>query len=695
MTSRYLGLVVVVLGALTFSACGGSGSSTTPPPPPPATYTIGGTVTGLSGTGLVLQDNSGDNLTVVASATTFTFATKITSGGAYAVTVLTQPSSPAQTCTVTSGSGTATANVTTVQVACVTATFTVGGTVTGLSGTGLVLQNNGADNLTITANGAFTFATAIVSGGAYSVTVLTQPSAEMCTVTGGSGTVSANVTSVAVACGPPLGDTIGGTISGLSGSGLVLQDNATDNLSITTNGTFTFGTGIAGGGAYAVTVLTQPKNPAQTCTVTGGSGTANANVTTVQVGCVNTTAPAWAWMDGANVINQNGVYGTLGMGAAGNTPGARAGATSWTDAAGDLWLFGGFNSSVFNDLWKYSGGQWTWVSGNTNPQGVYGTLGTAGTGNVPGARAGSVSWIDATGNLWLFGGNDGTGDWFNDLWKFSAGEWTWESGANTANQLGTYGTLGVAASANVPGARWEDVSWIDPAGNFWLFGGNGFDSAGTFGSLNDLWKYSGGQWTWMSGANVVGQAGVYGTLGVAAPSNVPGARNSGTAWADAGGALWLFGGFPVRNDLWRYSSGQWTWMSGSSTGNGTPTYGTLGIADPGNVPGARWGATGWIDAAGNLWLFGGDGISSFGTGGLNDLWRYSAGEWTWMGGTNLNNQPGIYGTEGTAAANNLPGARWGGSGWIDPSGNFWVFGGSGVDSAASFGDLNDLWEYQQ
>src|SRR3954453_5742796 len=54
--------------------------------------------------------------------------------------------------------------------------FTIGGNVAGLAGTGLVLQNNGADNLSVTASGTFTFATAVKSGAAYAVTVLTQPS---------------------------------------------------------------------------------------------------------------------------------------------------------------------------------------------------------------------------------------------------------------------------------------------------------------------------------------------------------------------------------------------------------------------------------------------------------------------------------------------------------------------------------------
>ena len=253
------------------------------------TYTIGGMVSGLSGSGLVLQDNGGNNLPVTANGS-FAFTTAINRGAAYKVTVLTQPSSPAQTCVVTNGSGTATANVTNVAVACTTTTvtYTIGGMVSGLSGSGLVLQDNGGNNLAVTANGTFTFTTAINSGAAYKVTVLTQPSspAQTCAVTNGSGTATANVTNVAVACTTtPVTYTIGGTVSGLTGTGLVLQNNGGNNLSVSANGSFTFTTAVNSGGAYDVTVLTQPSSPAETCTVTNGSGTATANVTNADVAC--------------------------------------------------------------------------------------------------------------------------------------------------------------------------------------------------------------------------------------------------------------------------------------------------------------------------------------------------------------------------------------------------------------------------
>lgn len=78
--------------------------------------------------------------------------------------------------------------------------YTVGGTVSGLTGTGLVLRNNGGNDLAIGGNGPFTFTSAVASGGAYSVSVATQATNQNCTVSSGSGTVNGNVTHVAVSC---------------------------------------------------------------------------------------------------------------------------------------------------------------------------------------------------------------------------------------------------------------------------------------------------------------------------------------------------------------------------------------------------------------------------------------------------------------------------------------------------------------
>jgi N-acetylneuraminic acid mutarotase len=357
-------------------------------------------------------------------------------------------------------------------------------------------------------------------------------------------------------------------------------------------------------------------------------------------------------------------------------------------------------------------------------------------------------WVDAKGDLWVFGGegNDSlqhTGE-LNDLWKFdptagTAGEWTWMGGSSTVPSLfggpsGVYGTLGTAAAGNIPGGRYGANSWIDAQGNFWLFGGNGIDSTGAQGDLNDLWKYTPsatgdtGEWTWMAGNTTVGgngaQAGIYGTLGTADALNIPGGRDAGVSWMDGSGNVWLFGGIGADstgvqgylNDLWKYtpgangSVGLWTWMGGSSavpsSYSGQPgVYGSLGTAAAANVPGGRFSASSWTDASGNLWLFGGDGYDSAGAQGyLNDLWEYTpgasggAGEWTWMGGDSSvgrgGGQSGVYGMLGIESATDLPGGRFGAGSWVDSSGNLWMFGGNGYDGVGVQGDLNDVWKYQ-
>lgn len=97
-----------------------------------------------------------------------------------------------------------------------------------------------------------------------------------------------------------------------------------------------------------------------------------------------------------------------------------------------------------------------------------------------------------------------------------------------------------------------------------MFGGEGRDSTGSFGDLNDFWKYSpaSGQWTWIDGSDTANATGVYGTEGVAAATNVPGPRFGPDEWVDGSGNLWLFGGWydaggpgpnDHLNDLWKYS----------------------------------------------------------------------------------------------------------------------------------------------
>src|SRR5215467_9732952 len=67
-------------------------------------------------------------------------------------------------------------------------TFSVGGSVSGVTGSGMVLQLNGGGNLSVTADGPFTFATQVAQGGTYNVVVFAPPTGQSCTVVNGSGT---------------------------------------------------------------------------------------------------------------------------------------------------------------------------------------------------------------------------------------------------------------------------------------------------------------------------------------------------------------------------------------------------------------------------------------------------------------------------------------------------------------------------
>src|SRR5208282_1901099 len=126
--------------------------------------------------------------------------------------------------------------------------------------------------------------------------------------------------------------------------------------------------------------------------------------------------------------------------------------------------------------------------------------------------------------------------------------WTWVSGAKTVNADGIYGGTtapGTASATTTPGAREYASSWIDSSGNLWLIGGYGYDSAATLGYLNDVWEFnpSAATWTWVNGLDTANAAATYGTPGTASASNYPGTRYGAATWVDASGNVWLFGGF--------------------------------------------------------------------------------------------------------------------------------------------------------
>jgi hypothetical protein len=258
-------------------------------------FTVGGTVTGLLGQGLVLTNNGGNNLTITGDGP-FEFTEPVASGSRYHVEFAAQPSNPAQTCMVANGTeeGTVSAGrITNVTITCSTNTFTVGGTVSNLVGTGLVLRNNGADDLRIDAGGTFAFGTPVPSNATYAVTIVTQPAGptQECTIAPGtgSGTVTNGpVTTIQLSC-VTTQFSIGGTVTGLHGSGLQLQNNGGEVLSIAADGPFKFPTSLPNGSPYSVIVVTPPNTPTQACLATNNVGlVSGVDVTTILVECVDT-----------------------------------------------------------------------------------------------------------------------------------------------------------------------------------------------------------------------------------------------------------------------------------------------------------------------------------------------------------------------------------------------------------------------
>ena len=331
---------------------------------------------------------------------------------------------------------------------------------------------------------------------------------------------------------------------------------------------------------------------------------------------------------------------------------------------------------------------WTWIGGSSSHNQQLPLT-------YPESRMSSATWTDGSGNLWMFGGETVYANDINDLWEYnpSNNAWTLESSLPSQNQPGIYGTQNIPSPNNLPGARNDSVSWTDPAGNLWLFGGYGYASSTTHGELNDLWKFNLGtrQWTWVGGSNQINQSGSY------SPSSpqTPGARLASVSWTDSTGNLWLFGGQGYAasgsqgelNDLWKFNLGaqQWTWVKGSSSTNQLSTTAS---------PGARHDSVAWTDSMGNLWLFGGQGYAASNTlGELNDLWKFNLGtqQWTWVNGSNLVSQLGSYGSQ--PGTRGMPGARSSANAWfssgIGASGSLWLFGGQ--EGSGNY--LNDLWQY--
>jgi hypothetical protein len=277
---RHALITLFVVFALT--ACGGGGDGDAHV----ATVQVGGSLAGLgTGKSVVIADASGQTASLSANGR---YSLNIPTGTAYNLRIQTQPLG--QTCVVANGAGTATAAIDNITVTCTDNAVspdakTVSGTVAGMgAGKAVVLQltaNGVVQETTVNADGSFQFPQPVT--GTYTITVKTQPGGQSCTVGNSQGTAG-DGSVVAVSCAVAGSSfKLGGTVSG--NLGVVALRNASngDTVAINTNGTFSFTQPVLAGGRYEVVVLDQ--SASQICSVTGGAGTASADVLNIQVSC--------------------------------------------------------------------------------------------------------------------------------------------------------------------------------------------------------------------------------------------------------------------------------------------------------------------------------------------------------------------------------------------------------------------------
>ena len=483
--------------------------------------------------------------------------------------------------------------------------FTVGGTVTGLNGT-LVLQNNGGDDLTLTTDGAFTFAASLADGSAYQVTVQGQPQGQLCSVGSGSGAVSGTkVTDVAVEC---------------VDSGSLDRSFDTDGKAVNDN-------------------------------AAGGSGADEGlSITTLAGGKVLVAGYSWNGTDDDMVIwryTDNGTldtsFGTGGIvvndNAAGGN-GADHGVSITVDANGKI-LVAGYSWNGTDDdmaIWRYTGN---------------GTLDTTfGTGGIvvqddaaggTGADRGASVTVDANGRILVAGYSwNGTDDDMV-IWRYN-GDGTLDT---------SFDTDGMVVHNSAAGGNGADHGWsvstaangkIVVAGDSW----NGANSDMV------IWRYNGDGTLDTS----------FDTDGIVVDDNAAGGtsgNDSGQAViTDANGKILVTGYSnhnPFDSDLaiWRYN------------GDGTLDTGfdTDGIVSHNNAAGGfgnDWGQSITIDANGRILV---TGSSDYGADFTMVIWRYNSD----------GSLDTTFGTGGIAGGEFVPGE--GRSVTVDTSGRILVTGGQG------------------
>ena len=191
MKNVYLRSMLAAACAATLAACGGSGGN----------LYLSGRIVDLAKDGLILL-NDGEKLPISANQPSFVFTKLVKTDDRYDITIAQQPKGAV--CKMINGSGKASSySVSTAVVSCITDQYTLGGSISGLTASGLVLAN-GKSQVKPDANSTkFVFPITVGDGSLYTVNVVQNPSGLACTVSNAVGTMgSSNNETVVVNCVP-------------------------------------------------------------------------------------------------------------------------------------------------------------------------------------------------------------------------------------------------------------------------------------------------------------------------------------------------------------------------------------------------------------------------------------------------------------------------------------------------------------
>lgn len=282
-------------------------------------------------------------------------------------------------------------------------------------------------------------------------------------------------------------------------------------------------------------------------------------------------ASNWSLVGGAQGFSAAGIYSGVDA-----FPGARSGAAAWQDSGGDFWLFGGYgrdeassSSGDLNDVWKYtvSSGKWSWEGGTKtrNNSGSY----ISGP-YLPRARRNMVSMVDASDNVWIYGGYAFPSGGFiacNDLWKFNMSSKVWElmHGTQSGNSKGIYTGTNLR-----PAARYGAIGWMGSDNNVYIGYGNAVRDQDDVDIYDDIWKFNttDNNWTWVRGSDTGAVNPVY-----TEPVGEPGSISACRAWSDISGDVYIFGGVAYpdgsSNNVWKL------WFSDP---NGPPANAVLTVS---------------------------------------------------------------------------------------------------------------------